>query len=95
MDKETEQAIDRMDEDEVRYHAKELEKEIDNMRAEKQPTTMTAEIAPMNSVKLSINAKGQLTGEVKAYGNDLMADFINAKQIIEVIVRKNKETESL
>ena len=75
-------------EDELRVRCEELEKEIDHMKAER-PTTLTAEIPPMNSVKLSINAKGQLTGEVKVYNNNSSHAFAEALQIIKIIEVKN------
>lgn len=79
-------------EDELRVRCEELEKEIAQMRAER-PTTLTAEAPPLNSVKLIINAKQQLTGEVKVYGNDMMAAYIEAFKIISIIKAKNEKIE--
>ena len=83
-------------EDELRVRCEELEKEKDQMKAEQYNReqhpmqTLTAEIPPMNSVKLSINAKGQLTGEVKVYNQNPSHAYAQAFQIIKIIKAKNE-----
>lgn len=92
-EEQEEMAIDRMDNDEVRYHAKELEKQIDSMIAERQTTCLNIEPSALGHVKLAINSKAQLTGEVKYYSNDMMAAYIEAFKIISIIKAKNEKID--
>lgn len=78
-----------LDYDEQRVRCEELEKEIDRMRAVNQPATATLELPQMGHVKMAINAKLQITGEVKVYNKDISHAYAEAYQIIKIIGTKN------
>ena len=86
MDKETEEAIDRANGGSSEENPRTPEEIVDLAK-------LTAEAPPTNSVKLTINSKGQLTGEVMVYGNDMMAAYIEAFKIISIIKAKNEKIE--
>jgi hypothetical protein len=70
-----------------RDREKTIEEQVDLAKT----LNLTAEIPPMGHVKLAINSKAQLTGEVKYYSNDMMAAYIEAFKIISIIKAKNEK----